>query len=192
MKLIKSTKSRYSKVKSIKLKSPLVTRLLIGSIILLILSLFVNIKLVVFLILAAVFNSMLQTFQLKRGLPTDFELSTFTTVLTTLAFGFNWGLLNAILSKLIASIYTGNVVADHFFMIATYINAAIITALIGGSNVVLLGLSVVVINCILMFIISKNILGIDITANLSYTGTNLIFNILMFLIFGELAYTILK
>ncbi len=114
MSLLKTTKSQYSKVKSIKLNSPLVTRLLIGSIIILILSLFVNIKLVFALILAAVFNSMLQTFQLKRGLPTDFELSTFTTILITLVFGFKWGVVNAIFSKLIASIYTGNVVVDNY------------------------------------------------------------------------------
>jgi len=192
MSFIKRTKAQYSKVKDIKLNSPLLTRLLIGSIIILIISFFVNVRLIIALILAAVFNSMLQTFQLKRGLPTDFELSTFTTILITLVFGFKWGILNAILSKLIASIYTGSVVVDHFFMMLTYINAAILTAVFGGGNLLFLGFAVILINCVLMFLISKNLLGIDIMANLSYTGTNFIFNTILFLAFSEFVLTLLR
>jgi hypothetical protein len=193
MKLIKSTKSQYSKIKSIKLNSPLFSRLIIGSFILLMIKLLfgIDIKLMIFLILAAVFNSMLQTFQLARGLPTDFELSTFSTVLISARFGLGWGILNAILSKLVASIYTGNIVVDHFFMIATYINAALIASFFGAGNVLLLGFVIVIINSILMFLISKNMLGIDVTANLSYTGTNLIFNLLTFSIFTEVVYKLL-
>ncbi len=194
MKLIKTTKSKYSKIRSVKLNSPLGTRIILGTVILLLLKFLFNIdiKLLVFLIMAAVFNSLLQTFQLERGLPTDFELSTLTTVIITLSFGIQWGIFNAIFSKLIASIYTGNVIADHFFMIATYINAAIISAIAGGANVLILGLIIVVINSILMFFISKNILGVDITSNLSYTGTNLIFNVLAFSIFSEMLFKILR
>lgn len=192
MALIKTTKSQYSKVKSVRLNSSLVSRILIGTIVFIILSIFVNIKLVLFLILAAVFNSMLQTFQLTKGLPTDFELSTFTTVLVTSVFGLKWGILNAVFSKLVASIYTGNIVVDHIFMIATYINAAIISSIFGGTNVLLIGVIIVLINAVLMFLISKNILGIDITANLSYTGTNLIFNLLTFSIFTEVVHSLLK
>jgi hypothetical protein len=193
MKLIKATKSQYSKIKSIKLNSPLFSRLIIGSFILLIIKLLfgIDIRLMIFLILAAVFNSMLQTFQLARGLPTDFELSTFSTVLISVRFGLGWGILNAVLSKLVASIYTGNIVVDHFFMIATYINAALIASFFGSGNVLILGFAIVIINSILMFLISKNMLGIDITANLSYTGTNLIFNLLTFSIFTEVVYKIL-
>jgi hypothetical protein len=193
MKLIKTTKSQYSKLKSVKLNSPFVSRLIIGSFILLMIKVVfgIDIKLMLFLILAAVFNSMLQTFQLTKGLPTDFELSTFSTVLVTVRFGLGWGILNAVLSKLVASIYTGNIVVDHFFMIATYINAALIASLFGAGNVLLLGFIIIIINSILMFLISKNILGIDVTANLSYTGTNLIFNALVFSIFTEIVYKIL-
>ena len=135
---------------------------------------------------------MLQSFQLKRGLPTDFEISTFASVLTTIVFGLGWGIFIAIFSKLIASIYTGNIVADHFFMIATYINAAILAGIFGnGANVLVVGLIIVVVNSVLMFFISKNVLGIDITANMSYTGTNLVFNLLVFSILSEPVNTLL-
>ena len=190
MKLIQRTKSQYSKVKSLKLNSPLVTRLLIGSIILLIVSFFMNIKLILFLLLAIFFNSWLAGFQIKRNLPTDFELSTFTTVMITLRFGLGWGIVNAIFSKLVASIYTGNVVADHFFMIATYINAAFLSSLFSGVNIFVLGSIIILTNCLIMFFISKRI-GIDLTANLSYTFTNFVFNSLIFSIFAEIVLKLL-
>jgi hypothetical protein len=191
MKLVK-TKAPYSKVKAFKLSSPFVTRALLVIIFLLLISIFINIKLVLFLAFAIVFNSLLQQFQLKRGLPTDFEVSTFATVLVTLVFGIGWGIFIAVFSKLIASIYTGNVVADHFFMIMTYLNAAILTSLLRGMPIIALGLLIVAINAIVMFTISKNILGIDFTANMSYTGTNLIFNIMIFLAFSEFALALLR
>jgi hypothetical protein len=76
-------------------------------------------------------------------------------------------------------------------MIATYINAALIASFFGAGNVLVLGFVIVIINSVLMFLISKNMLGIDITANLSYTGTNLIFNLLTFSIFTEIVHKIL-
>ncbi|MEM4397055.1 MAG: hypothetical protein QW757_00345 [Candidatus Woesearchaeota archaeon] len=185
MKLIKPVKSQYSKLKEFRINSPLLSRILIGSIFLLILSFFVNVKLIFFLIIAAVFNSVLQRFQLQTNMPTDFELSTFTTVLITASFGLKWGIVNAILSKLIASIYSGSVIIDHFFMIATYINAAFLTTIFGTSNILFTGIIIVIINCVLMFLISKNILGIDPVANTSYTITNLIFNSLIFSLFAN-------
>lgn len=189
---LKKTKSKFSEFKSLKLKSPLVTRILMGLLILFLLSLFVDIKLVLFLIAVIIFNAWLANFQLKRGFPTDFELSTFSTVIITLTYGLKWGLFVAILSKLIASIYTGNILADHFFMILTYINAAFIAFFVRSSNVLLLGLIIVVINNVLLFMISKHILGIDISANLSYTGTNFIFNLLVFSIFAEIIFSLLS
>ncbi|MEM2131268.1 MAG: hypothetical protein QXR96_01970 [Candidatus Woesearchaeota archaeon] len=192
MKIIKPVKSQYSKLKEFRINSPLLSRILIGSIFLLILSFFVNVKLIFFLIIAAVFNSVLQRFQLQTNMPTDFELSTFTTVLITASFGLKWGIVNAILSKLIASIYSGSVIIDHFFMIATYINAAFLTTIFGTANILFTGIIIVVINCILMFLISKNILGIDPVANTSYTITNLIFNSLIFSLLANPLFFLLR
>ncbi len=192
MKVIKKSKSKYSKVKQLNLTSPLVARIFFSLVVLLVLSLLgFNIKLLLFLIISIVFNAMLANFQLKRGFPTDFELSTFSTVMVTLAFGLPWGIAIAIFSKLIASIYTGNVLADHFFMILTYINAAILAFLFSSLNPFIIGMIIVTINVVIMFFISKNILGLDITSNLSYTGTNFIFNFLVFSIFSEVVYNLL-
>lgn len=190
--LIKPVKSQYSKLKEFRINSPFFSRIIFGTLFLIILSFFVNLKLIFFLIFAAIFNSLLQRFQLQTNMPSDFELSTFTTVLITAAFGLKWGIINAIFSKLVASIYNGSVIIDHFFMIATYINAAVLTSILGSSNLVFNGLIIVIINCIIMFFISKNILGIDPVANLSYTLTNLIFNAIIFSVLAQPLFFILN
>ncbi|MEM3374736.1 MAG: hypothetical protein QXE31_06005 [Candidatus Woesearchaeota archaeon] len=192
MKLIKPVKSQYSKLKEFRIRSSLINRILIGSLIILFLSFFVNVKLIFFLVVAAVFNALLQRVQLQTNMPTDFELSTLSTVLVTAAFGLKWGIVNAIFSKLVASIYTGSIIIDHFFMILTYINAAFLTTLFGSSNLVFTGIITVLINNVIMFFISKNILGIDPMANTTYTLTNLVFNSIMFSVLANPLLFLLK
>ena len=184
--IIKKTKAKYGKVKQFKLTTPFISRILIVFLTFVILAIFgIKPVLIIFLLISVFFNARLANFQAKKGLPTDFELSTFSTVMVTAAFGIKWGLFIAIFSKLFASLSTGNLLADHFFMMATYVNAVILTALFGGGNILLLGLIIAGINSVLMFLISKNILGLDITSNMSYTGTNLIFNLIIFSILTE-------
>lgn len=184
MKIFKAVKAQYSNAKAIKLNTPLVSRILVISIILLIASFFVNVKMLAFLVTATLFNTWLAGFQIKRGLPTDFELSTFATVLVTAVFGIKWGIFIAIFSKLFACIATGSVVVDHFFMIGTYIIAAILASVLGGMPILVLGILIVTVNCVIMFLISQNI-GVPITANLAYTVTNFIFNFIIFSIFSQ-------
>lgn len=78
-----------------------------------------------------------------------------------------------------------------FFMILTYINAAIIAAIFSSVNVFTLGMIIVTINCIIMWFISKNILSLDPASNLSYAGTNFIGNFLVFSIFSEVVFKLL-
>jgi hypothetical protein len=191
MTLVNKTKSKYSKLRQFNFNSPLVSRILIVIISLAILSIFIKIKLIILLVAATVFNAWLANFQLRIGMPTDFELSTFATVLVTLSFGINWGIFIAIFSKLFATLSSGSLLVDHFFMMALYVNAAIITAILGFSNVFLLGMIIVLINCVIMFFISKNLLGLDVTSNLAYTLTNFVFNFIIFSILGNLVYGLL-
>ena len=194
MKVIKKTKSQYSKVKQFKITSPLVSRILVGALILLFTSVILklSVKLIMFWVLIIFVNVTMENARLRANWPADFELSTFSTVLVTVAFNWKLGLITAIFSKLITSIATGNVLADHFFMIATYINASIWAFFLKGMfGIFPLGMIIVTMNCVIMWFISKNILVLDITSNISYTGTNFIFNFLVFSIFSEIIYSIL-
>jgi hypothetical protein len=191
-KLLKKTMYKFAPLGAYKLNSPLISRILISTIILYILNFFINVKVLIFLIVAIITNASMERFRLNTGgWPTDFELSTFSTVLVTLAFGIKWGIVAAIFTKLITSISTGNVIPDHFFMIGTYILAAIITVIFGGSNVFLIGMIVTTINCIIMFTLSKNVLGLPIHQNLSYTISNFIFNFIIFSILGQIVFKVL-
>ena len=191
MTLIKKTKAQYTKVKQLRLTSPLISRILIGLILLFIVSLFVKIKLVIFLVVVIFTNITMENFRLRANLPADFELSTFSTVLVTIAFGWKWGLVTAIFSKLITSIATGNILADHFFMIMMYIHASIWASVFRTVNVFGLGMVIVTVNCIIFWFISKNVLGLDVTSNLSYTSTNFVGNFLVFSIFSEIVLKLL-
>ncbi|MBN1502943.1 hypothetical protein JW930_05345 [Candidatus Woesearchaeota archaeon] len=187
MKHRKIEKRHYTQI----LRGKLFQRILIGTILILLLSIFVDIKLVIFLSIAVAFNAYLALFQLKRGLPTDFELSTFAAVLTTMAFGIKWGLFIAIFSKLIASIYSGSIIVDHIFMIITYCIAALATHVFRFVNVKALGMAIVVMNCIIMFLVSHNVLRLDPTTNISYTSTNFVFNTLVFMSMSEIVLKLL-
>lgn len=186
MKVIKKTKAQYGKVKQFKIATPLISRITFAAIILFVLSRFVDWRMVVFLVVVIFINISMEKVRLRANLPADFELSTFSTVLVTIAFGIQWGIVTAVFSKLITSIATGNLLADHFFMIATYINAALWASLFAGVSIFGLGMGIVTLNCIIMFMLSKNLLGLDPTSNLSFTGTNFIFNLIVFSIFSEI------
>jgi len=193
-KIIKKTKSKYSKVKQFKITSPLVSRIFLGIVILLLTSLILklSLKLIMFWVFIIFVNVTMENARLRANLPADFELSTFSTVLVTVVFGWQLGVITAIFSKLITSLATGNLLADHFFMIVTYLNGAIWAFLLKGMfGIFPLGMIIVTMNCILMWMISKNIIGVDITSNISYTGTNFVFNFLVFSIFSQLFYSFL-
>jgi hypothetical protein len=161
--------------------------LLVFTVSLFIVSRFINPKLAVFLFITTAFNAMLQKSILKSGVPADFELSTFATIIATMRFGLKMGILVAILSKLIAMIATAFFIADHFFMMATYIMAAILTKMFitisPGIDPLFLGLTIVIMNNFLMFFMSSKIMRLDITSNLSYTLTNFFFNLIVFSMF---------
>ncbi|MBT3464163.1 hypothetical protein HOD20_01820 [archaeon] len=161
--------------------------LLVFTISLFIVSRFINPKLAIFLFVTTAFNAMLQKFILKTGVPADFELSTFATIIATMGFGLKMGLLVAILSKFIAMVATAYMIADHFFMMFTYIMAAILTSIFisisPGIDPLTLGLTIVIMNNALMFFMSAKIMRLDITSNLSYTLTNFFFNLVVFSVF---------
>ncbi|MBN2421708.1 hypothetical protein JXB41_00655 [Candidatus Woesearchaeota archaeon] len=161
-------------------------RIIIGTILVILASFFINIWVLVFMIIVIIFNAKLALFQLQKGLPSDFELSTFSTIVMTQAFGLKIGIFTAVFTKVIASIYSGYVIADHFVMIGTYILAAIVASFFRGANTFTLGLIIVVMNNIIMFMVSKNLLRIDHTANISYTLTNFSFNLIVFSVFGNI------
>ena len=86
--------------------------------------------------------------------PLDLELSTFSAVLLTSAFGLPWGIAAGVLTKFAAIAYNRNIRVDHFFMIGGYVLAAFIASLF-HINIVLLGIIVTIIVNIYVLFVSK-------------------------------------
>lgn len=162
-----------------------------GLFIMLILSFFVPIKFIIFLVISTFFNAIVAKFNLMNGLPTEFELSTFSTILISSVYGLEFGIFNAIMSKIIANLYTGSFIVDHIFMISNYCLAAYLAHIL-IFNIVYVGIIITLLNNILMFTISKYILGITLPSNISYAFSNSIMNICLFLAFAEPILFLLK
>jgi len=157
-----------------------------------VLSFFISIKFLVFFFISTYFNAMVAKFNFMNGMPTEFELSTFSTILISSIFGFKYGVFNAIMSKFVANLYTGSFILDHVFMVGNYCIAAYIASLFSSANIVMLGFILATFNNITMFIVSHYLLGISPPRNASYALTNLAFNFIIFFSFGDLIYTLLK
>ncbi|MBU0757589.1 MAG: hypothetical protein KKF44_05970 [Nanoarchaeota archaeon] len=188
-------KKRLSTKKKARGKSffsiDILKKVIMGLVILFIASFYINPKILIFVALAIVFNAKLVDFQFKRGMPTDLELSTFSTIVITQAFGLKWGLFVAVSTKLIASFYSGGMLADHFLMIFTYCLAAVAASFFPYANTFTLGIIITIMNNIILFGMSMKILNLGITENIAYTGTNFCFNIVVFSIFGTFVRSLL-
>ena len=155
-------------------------RLLIVIIILIvILSFFIDLKFIFFLLIVLFVNSRMERFQLRKGIPSRFELTTFTTVLVAVNYGLLLGILTGVFSRLFISFYTKNIAIDHFFLILSYVLTAAMAYFI-PLPIVPLGLLITMINNVFMFILGKFMLGFDITINSVLCFSNILINFLLF------------
>ncbi|MEK6916767.1 MAG: hypothetical protein AABW92_03405 [Nanoarchaeota archaeon] len=164
----------------------------IGIAIMFLLSFFVNVKLILFIVLAIFSNTWLALLQMKFSMPSDFELSTLAVVIATLVFGLKIGIFVAITTKLVATILRGKIIIDNVFQIMSYSLAAIFVSWFSGGDIVVLGLLATFIANMFMFTISQFLLGVSLFDNLAYTLTNVFGNFLFFTIIANPIYLIMK
>lgn len=158
-------------------------RLLLVGLIVIIISFFY--KKFFFMTLLIVLNALVLSIERRTGFSSDIELSTFSAVLVTMAYGLKWGILIAISSKLIACFYNALFRIDHLFMIGGYIIAAIIAHLIPGIGPMWVGfIAIIVVNAYIYFI-SKYVTMLSDFEIWVYGMSNVIFNFLVFSIFAN-------
>ncbi|MFH2019867.1 MAG: hypothetical protein ABIJ34_00485 [archaeon] len=158
--------------------------------ILALLSFFVKIWPIIFLSAFCVVNAILLSIDRYINAPLDLEFSTFSAVLMTKAFGLNWGILVAVMTKIAAILYNKNVRVDHFFMIGGYVIAALIANILPGSVVVIGVLATIVVNIYTVFI-SRYVTGLSNYEIMTYGASNTIFNIVLFIGFSEFFYAVM-
>jgi len=185
----KLPKHKKQKIKYKGLKIP--KQWIIIGVIVLIASFFINIWPIIFLSLFCVANSILLSIDRYVSAPVDFELSTFSAILMTQAYGLKWGIAVAILTKFAAIVYNKKFAIDHLFMMGGYVIAALMANLLPGSILIVGLLATLVVNLYVLFV-SKFITMLSNYEIVMYGSTNLIFNMILFIGFGDFIFKLMQ
>jgi hypothetical protein len=161
-------------------------RIILGGIIFILVSFFINIFPIVFLILFSIANTAILSFKRYFDAPVDPQLCTFASILMTMQYGLTYGLITAFLTRFVSMIYNKKIKIAYFFMISSYMVAALFTEVINSDNVVLLGIIVTIISNIYMVFIRKYVTQYSNFEVISYALSDLIFNSVMFIGFSEI------
>jgi hypothetical protein len=177
---------RYSKNRQKHKKFQINKKWIILGLLVLILSLFVNIWAVAWLVIFCVGNSILLAFNRYFDGPLDPEISTFSAILMTLKYGLNFGIATAILTKFVSMLYIKKIKANYFFMMIGYVSAALLANLFRGLHVITLGFIVTVLANVIQYFIRKFVVNYSDFEVFSYGFTNIIFNVILFVGFSEI------
>jgi hypothetical protein len=185
----KLPKHKKQKIKYKGLKIP--KQWIAIGIIVLIVSFFINIWPIIFLSLFCVANAILLSIDRYVSAPVDFEFSTFSAILMTQAYSLKWGIAVAVLTKLAAIVYNKKFAIDHLFMIGGYIVAALMASALPG-NILTVGLiATLVVNLYVVFV-SKFITMLSNYEIVMYGSTNLLFNMILFIGFGDFIFKLMQ
>ena len=157
-----------------------------------ILSFFVNIKLIFFIIFCTIINTWVVLSQAKNGLPTDVEFSTVIAVIGASIFGLSIGIFLGIFTKIFTSFIKGKFIVDHFFQIASYCMAAVVAFYFNSGSITSLGLWITFLTNLFMFTVSKYVIPVSLVDNLAYTLTNALGNLIFFTTIAGPIYFIFK
>ncbi len=151
-----------------------------------ILSFFIDLIPIFFVTLFTVGNTLMQSFKRYVDPPIDIELSTFSSILITIEYGLGYGLMAAFFTKFVQMLYIRKIKMAYFFMISSYMVAALFANFFSALNIVTMGIIVTIISNFYLAFIRKFLLGYAPVEILSYAVTNIIFNIVLFIGFSEL------
>jgi len=144
----------------------------------------INVYMVLLFVCGTILNIIL--FKYTYKFPTDFELSTFITIIVTRFFGLHWGIVSAILIKVVTSIGTNNFKVTHIGMIFSFVIAAIIANYTKALPILVVGILISLINAFYMYFVELHLFGIDMPRNLVYKISQISLTIFLFLIFGNI------
>jgi hypothetical protein len=164
--------------------------ILVMAIILISMSMWVNLTPFILLGIFCFANALFLTYERYMKIPLDFEFSTFSTVIMTVKFGLVIGLLTAVLTKLTAIIYHKDLNVNSLFTMTGYILAAILANLF-HLPFLILGLVVTILVNIYSFVVGKLLSVIPNYELIMYFVSNLLFNLIIFASFANIAYNII-
>ena len=134
-------------------------------------------------------NRLITTYKMFVRIPLEFEFLTLGIVLSTLAFGIKAGIVIAIFGCIVSFIIGFEVSMFSLPMFLGYSSIAVTSFLLKGFDVILIGVIATMINNIIVFLSYHFLFGYDIGKNLSFSISNILFNLILFLNFAS---TLLK
>lgn len=111
--------------------------------------------------------------------PINFELVKLVTVVSAVTFGPVPALMIGIISSFLGKILTGRLEADFIASIVALTIISFLASAFQGINIVVLGIAMVVVYHIIIFPIVL-MMGGNIGYGIIYTGSNIVFNVIVF------------
>lgn len=162
-------------------------KFVIGMLILLLsLSLMIDIKPFIFLMLFSIANALFMTYERYMDLNLDFQLCSFSTILMTVKYGLIWGILTAVFTKLAHIFYNRDLNMNSMFAMSEYVLVALAASVLPLTNIISLGMAAVAVENIYGYIMSKYVLSIPGYQIFLYSASNIICNLLLILGFSHL------
>jgi hypothetical protein len=150
-----------------------------------ILSFFINVWPFVFLALFCLLNMALMLYDRYVEIPIDIELSTLSAILMTLRFGLIWGIAAAICTKTAAMISNRDFNKNSIVAMGGYVSAAFLANLMHGLPLVVMGMLIFLLVNMLSGLLFRFVLFLSTFEVAMYTVSNMIFNSVIVLGFGE-------
>lgn len=128
-----------------------------------------------------VLNMVLSSYKRFFKVPIELEFLTLGIVLCTIKFGIKAGLIVAVLGGILSFIVSLNLSPFAFPMLLGYASIAVISYLLRGFDIIVAGIAAALFNNIMVFMIFHFGFSYDIIPNLSFSVSNIIFNIIFFI-----------
>lgn len=150
-----------------------------------ILSYVVDIKPFLFLIVLCILNVILMLYDRYVELPIDIELSTFSATLMTIKFGLFWGILAGLLTKIVVIISNKDFNKNSIFSLSAYALVAVFANILKDIHFLTLGIIIAFLVNFYVFLVFKFLLFLSDYEIFMYSSTNIVFNIIVFIIFSN-------
>lgn len=148
-------------------------------------------KALFFILLFIALNSIMGLYKAFFYIPIEIELISLGTILCTLSFGLKEGLTVGVIGSLLAAVVNGTISYLTIPMVVGYCFMAFITPVFSGVGAMAGGITIVLITNVLIFIVYQ-FMGYDLFSNFTFSISNIVWNLLLFLRVAPFLFSIMK
>src|SRR3989344_325764 len=159
---------------------------------LMILSVFINIWALVFIITFSFLNSLLLSIERYVSITHDLELSTFSAVMMSVSFGLGWGMTAAFFTKFMEIMYNKSMEIEDILAITSFMIAAVLGFIFRDMNITEAGIVVTFAVNVFNFITSSMVGYYTKYELIFQVMTNIVLNLVLFVSAAPVLLTLLS